>query len=64
MFEPIVPIFDINNQILQQPKPATRIEPIGFYSDEKFRKRYRFSKATFAYICHKFEDEKISNGFF
>lgn len=60
----LVPIFDVNARLERQRRQYsyhiiqnTRIDPLQYYSADDFRKRYRFTKDTFKYLCEEFEDD-------
>lgn len=53
----MMPIYNMNFRIPRPQKPSKRIDPVEYYLDEDFRKRYRFTKDTFRFLCDEFEDD-------
>jgi hypothetical protein len=51
------PTFNQNYQHRQTPRKFMRINPLKFYSDFEFKKRYRFTKENFQFLCNEFEED-------
>lgn len=55
-----LPLLFGNNRRQQHTRriiPVDRFNPLEAYDEDKFFKRYRFSKASFTYICDYFRDD-------